>query len=504
MDIEEIFYGETDNIEFKEMIPAKSEKYMKTVVAFANGTGGKIVFGVEDGTWKVTGFSKNEIFQKMDAVTNAIYDSCEPRIIPNVAVQDVGGKSIIVVEIPAGMQRPYYIKSLGVTDGTFVRVACTTRIATWYRLQELIMEGSNRSFDQIKNDKPVSEVQLSDFCEEIYRHAQSLCNSDESMMQVQKITKNQLLSWKLIVEQDGRYYPTNGYLLLDGKQDKFPDATIQCAVFKGTVRDIFITRKEFKGSIYQQVEDAYSFVLQHINLGSRIEGLYREDIYELPIKSVREMIANAVCHRSYLAPGKIQVALFDDRLEVTSPGMLDNEITIEKMKTGLSKIRNKGIAAAFSYMNVIEAWGSGIPRMFREAEEFGLPEPELINMGSDFRVNFFRCKLGVDQNGVINPVVKETTQATRTTQATQATQAAQAAQVPIQAFLVTFSDSDKAVLDLIYDRPYITQKEIALELGWKVDRVKYYLNKMKKQQIIKRVGSSQKGHWEFEIEWRIR
>ncbi len=107
---------------------------------------------------------------------------------------------------------------------------------------------------------------------------------------------------------------------LSGDTAEFPDAAIQCAVFKGTVRDIFITRKEFTGPIYEQIEDAYNFVLQHIDLGSRIEGIGRQDYYELPVKTIREMISNAVCHRSYLTPGKIQVALFDDRLEVTSPG----------------------------------------------------------------------------------------------------------------------------------------------------------------------------------------
>ena len=100
--------------------------------------------------------------------------------------------------------------------------------------------------------------------------------------------------------------------------------------------------------------------------------------------------------------------LFDDRLEVTSPGMLDSEITIEKMKSGLSKIRNRGIAAAFSYMNIVEAWGSGIPKMFREAEEYGLREPELIDMDSDFRINLYRKKAAVDQNGVINPKRRDT------------------------------------------------------------------------------------------------
>ena len=84
MTAEEIFAGETDNVEFKEDIPAKSEKYMKTVVAFANGKGGKLIFGVENNTWKVTGFTKEEVFQKMDAITNAIFDSCEPKITPSL------------------------------------------------------------------------------------------------------------------------------------------------------------------------------------------------------------------------------------------------------------------------------------------------------------------------------------------------------------------------------------------------------------------------------------
>ena len=114
MTAEEIFAGESENVEFKSEIPVKSEKYMKTVVAFANGKGGKLVFGVENGTWAVTGFSKEEVFQKMDAITNAIFDSCEPRITPNIAVQEIDGKAIIVVEIIPGMQRPYYIKSQGI------------------------------------------------------------------------------------------------------------------------------------------------------------------------------------------------------------------------------------------------------------------------------------------------------------------------------------------------------------------------------------------------------
>ncbi|MCD8151041.1 MAG: hypothetical protein LUE92_16095, partial [Clostridiales bacterium] len=169
------------------------------------------------------------------------------------------------------------------------------------------------------------------------------------------------------------------------------------------IPNIFITRKEFRGSIDMQIESAYAFVLEHIDMGARFEGLARQDIYELPIRTIREIITNAVCHRSYLSPGKVQVALYDDRLEVTSPGMLDTELTIEQMKTGLSRLRNRGIAEVFAYMHMIEGWGSGIPDMFMDAKQYGLPEPTLEDRGSDFRVNLYRKTLETDLFGVVNP-----------------------------------------------------------------------------------------------------
>ena len=482
----EIFAGESDNVEFKSEIPPKSEKYMKTVVAFANGKGGKLVFGVENGTWTVTGFSKEEVFQKMDAITNAIFDSCEPKITPNIAVQEcepkitpniavqeIDGKLIIVVEIISGMQRPYYIKSQGIMDGTYIRVAGTTRHAERYRVQELIMEGTNRSYDQIESEQIVSENEIAAFCEKMYQHAIKLAETDTAREQIQKAGKNQLLSWKLLIEREGVCHPTNGYLLLDGDMVDFPDAAIQCAVFKGKVRDIFITRKEFTGAIYEQIEDAYNFVLQHIDLGSRIEGIARQDYYELPVKTIREMISNAVCHRSYLTPGKIQVALFDDRLEVTSPGMLDSEITIEKMKTGLSKIRNRGIAAAFSYMNIVEAWGSGIPKMFQEAKEYGLREPELIDMGSDFRINLYRKKAAIDQNGVIDPKERDTNDTK----------------------VESNDTNEEAILSIILKNPQATQGAIAKEVGASLSTVKRIMRSLQKSGKLRREGTNRNGSW---------
>ena len=214
-------------------------------------------------------------------------------------------------------------------------------------------------------------------------------------------------------------------------------------------------------------------MLQHIDLGSRIEGIARQDYYELPVKTIREMISNAVCHRSYLTPGKIQVALFDDRLEVTSPGMLDSEITIEKMKSGLSKIRNRGIAAAFSYLNIVEAWGSGIPKMVREAKEYGLREPELIDMGSDFRINLYRKKADIDQNGVIDPKAHDTNDTK----------------------VEPNDTNEEAILRILRTDPKATQKDIGKMLGISLATVKRLMNTLQKDGRIQRKGSSRSGTW---------
>lgn len=144
MTIEEILSGESRNVEFKECLPEKSIKYMKSVVAFANGSGGKIIFGIADENREVVGVDKEDIFKTMDAIANAVSDSCEPAIIPDITLRTIKGKTVIVVEVSEGRQRPYYIKSLGRDRGVYVRVAGTTRPADEYMIKELMFEGSNR------------------------------------------------------------------------------------------------------------------------------------------------------------------------------------------------------------------------------------------------------------------------------------------------------------------------------------------------------------------------
>ena len=323
MTIEEILAGESKNVEFKENLPEKSIKYMKSVVAFANGTGGKIIFGIADKTREVVGFDKEDVFKKMDAIANVVSDSCEPAIIPNITLQTVDGKTVIVEEVSEGRQ--------------------------------------------------------------------------------------QLRSWGVLIEREGKDYPSNAFAILTGNGGLH--VTTQCGVFKGTTKAIFVDRREYTGPIWEQIDEAFQFVLRNIHLGATIVGIYWQDIYEIPPDAIRELIINAMVHRSYLDHGTIQVAVYDNRLEITSPGKLPMGQTMERMKEGYSKIRNEALAHAFAYMNLIEHWGSGIPRIIYKVKAAGLREPEFIGGKIDLRINIYRGQVDGtivdlnDPNAAVKPPV---------------------------------------------------------------------------------------------------
>ena len=478
--IEEILKGESEKIEFKEN--AKTNTYIKTVVAFANGNGGKIVFGVKDNK-EIVGV-ENE-FEVMDGIINAISDNCYPMIVPDISLHTLENKTVILVEIEGGKKKPYYLKSKGMQKGTYIRSGATTRIIEEdYVLKELVLEGENKYFDQqVCHGESVSDEEIEKFCEWLEKLARK---NSENDTEIRKITRNTLLSWKVLEEKNGRIFPTNAYILLSGKENWEVSRKIQCGVFKGETRSIFVDKKEFEGSIIMQLEKAYQYVLEKINLGSDIVGIYRVDKYEIPPKSIREVIANAVIHRSYLEPNDIQVALYDNRLEITSPGMLLSGVNVKRMKEGYSKLRNRAIASVFAYVNIIEKWGSGIPRIMNEIREYGLQEPEFIPFENDFRVNIYRKNYNTTQS----------TQGSTQNRIDTTQDISKKEKLDVK----NLTETDKTIINTIINNPEMSQKQIADNLNWTVNKVKYYMKKFKQKNILKYEGTSQNGKWEIQEE----
>lgn len=304
-------------------------------------------------------------------------ESSYPQIFPNIGIDTIDNKCVIVIEIYPGANRPYYIKSLGKELGTFIRGSGTSRPADEAILKDLELQGLNHSFDEmVCVEQKYDAGKAEELCAAIKRYMMEAVTTKTEKEKVKDVTIQNLINWGIIRNLNGTLVPTNAFILLT--DNVFPFAKMQCALFKGTERVVFIDKRDYEGPLYEQVEEAYEFVLKHINLGAVINGLVRTDIYEIPPEAIREAIVNAVTHRNYLDRFCVQVAVYDDRVEITSPGMLYGGLTIQQIREGGSKIRNRCIAEIFSRMRIIESWGTGIKRMFSSCKEYGIREPELL------------------------------------------------------------------------------------------------------------------------------
>ena len=471
-----LFSGESKNVEYKVTLPDKSEKCMKTIVAFANTQGGKLIVGIDDKTHEIVGVENEILFQVMDGIANAVSDSCMPQIIPDIEPQTVDGKTVIVVSVEAGKNRPYYLKSKGKENGTYIRVAGTSRQAFPEKIRELEMEGARISWDELTCvGYSVSDEATERLCQDIENFRKKAGMTEHS------VKKEQLINWKILKQSEGQVMATNAYALLTS--DYFPFSKTQCAVFKGTDRAVFLDKREFTGPIYAQIESAVDFVLRNIRLGARIDGLVRKEKYELPLEAIREMIINAHCHRNLLEESCIQVAVYDDRLEVTSPGGLYNGLTYEEVMNGHSKIRNKAIANIFSQMGLVEAWGSGIKRILNAAKEYGLLEPKFQEFDNMFRVELFRDSLPMTLE---NKNIGETSEKHRRS----------IGEASEKQETVDFNSTQLEILKLLMENNRLSAVKLAEKIGVASRNIENNIKKLKELDILVRHGSPKNGYWE--------
>lgn len=459
------YFGEDKKIEFKQKIPAKHEKFLKDIIAFANTSGGKSIIGIVDETKEVVGIGDQSPFKLSDSISSMISDSCTPLIETDIYPQSVEGKTVLVVEVFPGKHRPYYLANKTKEDTSYVRVNGTSRPADSVTLKELELEGSNLAYDSLQEiGTDYDESKALELCRVVKEIALSNCETEDEKLAVKDMTIGRLEDMGILCRSGRDLAPTHAFSLMTDNHSRF--AKIQCALFKGNDRDVFIDKKEFEGPIYEQLSDAFQFILKHINIGAEVNGLYSKDVYELPIKSIRELVANAVIHRSYLVESKIQISIFDDRIEVVSPGMLYGGMDIATMKTGRSKCRNQAIADMFQYMHIVEAWGTGIPRIIKSCKQYGLQEPVFEEFGDGIKVTVYRLHTSKASEQSNERTVEQANMQTRSQ--TSETQD------KINAFLETVNDA--------------TSADIAKVIGLSQSRTRAILSKMADE--IEIIGST--------------
>lgn len=269
-----------------------------------------------------------------------------------------------------------------------------------------------------------------------------------------------MISLKLAKENNKMLYPTNGLLIILGILE---NTITKCSRFKGTNMNVFLDKKEYSGDLFNQLENIEGFIKNHINLRGEIKGLQRTDTYEIPEVAIREAVVNALVHRNYSNLGRdIKIGIYDDRLEIVSPGGLPNGLTNEDIYTGKSEIRNRVVARVFKELNYIEQWGSGINRIKSLCIDHGLKEPFIEESGDFIGVRFFREEKDLNQ-------------------------------IPTDSDRIP-TDSDR-IINYIKNNSKITKKEVMELLNYKETKAKDYLNSLLEQEILERKGQGRITHY---------
>jgi predicted HTH transcriptional regulator len=368
--------GEGKTLEFKREVSAAN--LLKTVISFANTSGGVILMGVGDNG---TICGVKDTLKVEEQISSLIYDSIEPRIIPDIEMISWRNKQVLAIEISHGNQWPFFLRSKGVEKGTFIRIGSTNRLAGPEIIAELKRHASNKCFDEEpfleKSSEGLDLQTISEYIERTGKH----------------FSRSQLKTLRLNVGFNNTTVPTNGAYILFGKDrlNFFPDARIQAALFAGTDKSEMIDSVDLQAPLIEAIEQAMIFIKRNIAKKSEIKDIYRADIYSYPIAAIREVLINSVVHTDYSLRGSpISVAIFNDRIEVTNPGGLPFGLTMEDIYLGVSKLRNHVIGRFFREMHLIEQWGSGIGRVINECKAMGLKTPRFEEIGVQFRATLYR------------------------------------------------------------------------------------------------------------------
>lgn len=373
-----IAQGEGNMVEFKESLPTPTD-LAKEMTAFANTDGGWLLVGVTD-RGEIRGVRFSE--QNAAFVLNVARNNCVPHLQPHIETIDLDGATIAVIQVERGRQKPYQAN-----ERIYVRIGDSTRVATQVELLSMLQESGLLSFDQL----PVLNVTLDDLDLNKAR-AYLARQTDATQLGTDREVLDLLAHLKVIVRYEDRRIPSIGGLLLFGKapQRELMHSELRAARFQG--RDVvgpISDKQDCRGTLPEIIDQATEFVRRNRRIVPRMEGIRRIDVEEYPLPAVREAIANAVAHRDYALTGSsIRLFLFDDRLEIISPGRLVFPVTLESLGHA-RETRNRLIVRVLRDLGYIEDLGTGIRRIRAAMANSGLRPPVFAEEHHQFIITLY-------------------------------------------------------------------------------------------------------------------
>lgn len=378
----EIIAGGEDGLtEFKRDVSQRSD-FAGEMIAFANTEGGQILVGVDDdGT--IVGVSNPGRVQ--ESILNIARQNCNPPLMPVIDRVETDQGLVLVVMVPRRMGSPHENNS----GQCYLRVGSTKRLCTPQERARMLQTSGLYHYDE----SPVSRTDPRDIDLEAF--GEYFLKVYEQPLQEADIPLQRMLENMRFVVHDLDGYPRLSVvgLLLFGKRphDFLPYARISAVRWAGVeAGEEIIDRQELQGRLSQQIEHAESFTLRNTRLSTSIERAQQSNVYQYPRPALREAIVNAVAHRDYSLDGaQILLYIFDDRIEIRSPGTLPNGVTLDNIRTHYSKPRNEAISRVLFNLSYVNTLGSGIPRMIRLMREYASREPDFEVKDQQFLVRLW-------------------------------------------------------------------------------------------------------------------
>ncbi len=353
-------FQESETVELKAI---HTPDIKKEIIAFANTKGGSIYIGIQD-NGEISGVDDPDFV--MQQVANSIRDSIKPDIsvFTNIELLKEDANSYIKITVEQGTRKPYYLADKGLkSSGVYVRSGTTSAPASEDAIRMMIKLSDGDSYEE--NRSMLQDLTFNILTDELQK-----INLEFTSVQMKNLG---------ILSADDIY--TNMGLLVSDQCKH----SIKLAVFQGKDKLVFRDRKEFTGSIFNQLTNAYNAIDFYNSTKAKFDSLVRTDERDYPIDAIREALLNAVVHRDYAFSGSTIINIYSDRLEIVSLGGLVSGMSIEAAMIGASQTRNEKLANLFYRMKLIEAYGTGISKIVSCYK--GLPvQPEFDNVDGAFRV----------------------------------------------------------------------------------------------------------------------
>lgn len=366
---------ESKTVEYKQELPTNLGGIIKTCVAFSNTAGGHIVLGIEDESRTVVGLSEVEIEKAFECLASAVYEVVTPAVVPEVFQQTIDGKNVIVIDVSRGSSPPYFVKRLGSTKGVFVRVGPTTRLASPEHIHELMSFRSRLSFDEESLQCSIDQLDAG-LIEQAYGRSPS---------------RELLMSEKVLLKTGSRHPSVSvAAMLAFGKRPdrEIPEAAVICTRFRGESGRDIVESGEINGPVSDLTLRVLEFLHRHLERNFTLRGAHLRGMDLIPMSALREAVVNALIHRKYTVPSPVKVAVFDNRVEIFSPGGLPGLITLKQLGDGSSHLRNPLLAKFARRLRIIEKLGSGVRVMFEECQKRGIVPPKFFEDGDYVKVVF--------------------------------------------------------------------------------------------------------------------